>query len=101
MQIILSGELIDAQEALRIGLVNEVVSREPDLASRSDSQSDHFQRSPGSEVLIDAVNKGLEATVLAGLFIEASLFAVCADSEDKKEGTSAFMAKRAPQFKGR
>ena len=50
---------------------------------------------------IEAVNKGLEASVSEGLLIEASLFGICAGSEDKKEGTSAFLEKRAPQFHGR
>jgi enoyl-CoA hydratase len=47
------------------------------------------------------VNKGLEVSVAQGLLLEASLFAVCAGSEDKKEGTSAFLEKRAPKFQGR
>ena len=55
----------------------------------------------GVKFSIEAVNKGLEASVSEGLLLEASLFAVCAGSEDKKEGTSAFLAKRAPQFQGR
>lgn len=102
LQIILSGELINAQEALRIGLVNEVVSA-ASLISRAEAILNQIiSNAPlGVKYSIDAVNKGLEGTVSAGLLIEASLFAVCAGSEDKKEGTSAFMAKRAPQFKGR
>jgi enoyl-CoA hydratase len=102
LQIILSGELINAQEALRIGLVNEVVPA-ASLISRAEAILNQIiSNAPlGVKYSIDAVNKGLEGTVSAGLLIEASLFAVCAGSEDKKEGTSAFMAKRAPQFKGR
>jgi enoyl-CoA hydratase len=102
LQIILSGELINAQEALRIGLVNEVVPG-ASLISRAEAILNQIiSNAPlGVKYSIDAVNKGLEGTVSAGLLIEASLFAVCAGSEDKKEGASAFMAKRAPQFKGR
>jgi enoyl-CoA hydratase/carnithine racemase len=47
------------------------------------------------------VTKGLEAGVAEGLVLEASLFAICAGSEDKKEGTAAFLEKRAPKFQGR
>jgi enoyl-CoA hydratase len=50
---------------------------------------------------IDAVNKGSDATLEEGLLLEASLFAICVATEDKKEGTSAFLEKRAPQFRGR
>jgi enoyl-CoA hydratase len=50
---------------------------------------------------LEAVNKGVEATQDQGLAIEASLFGLCAATEDKSEGTSAFLAKRAPNFHGR
>ena len=50
---------------------------------------------------LEAVNKGLEGTLDEGLLIEASLFALCAATEDKKEGTFAFLAKRTPNFQGR
>jgi enoyl-CoA hydratase/carnithine racemase len=50
---------------------------------------------------LEAVNKGVEATQDQGLAIEASLFGLCAATEDKSEGTSAFLAKRAPHFHGR
>ena len=50
---------------------------------------------------LEAVNKGLETSVAEGVLIEASLFAVCASTDDKKEGTSAFLEKRAPKFQGK
>ena len=50
---------------------------------------------------LEAVNKGLETSVAEGLLIEASLFAVCASTDDKKEGTSAFLEKRAANFRGK
>ncbi len=55
----------------------------------------------GVKYALEAVNKGLEAGVAEGLLIEASLFAVCASTDDKKEGTSAFLEKRTPKFQGR
>jgi enoyl-CoA hydratase len=50
---------------------------------------------------LEAVNKGLETSVAEGLIIEASFFAICASTDDKKEGTSAFLEKRAPKFQGK
>ena len=50
---------------------------------------------------LDAANKGLEMSQSEGLSLEASYFGLCAGTEDKKEGTTAFLEKRAPQFQGR
>ncbi|MGA7458639.1 MAG: enoyl-CoA hydratase-related protein [Candidatus Korobacteraceae bacterium] len=102
LQLILSGEIISAQEAYRIGLVNEVVPS-ANLISRAEAilNQINFNAPLGVKYSIDAVNKGLDGSVSEGLLIEASLFGICAGSEDKKEGTSAFLAKRAPNFQGR
>jgi enoyl-CoA hydratase/carnithine racemase len=102
LQLILSGEIINVQEAYRIGLVNEVVSA-ANLISRAEAILNQINLNAplGVKFSIEAVNKGLEASVSEGLLIEASLFGICAGSEDKKEGTSAFLEKRAPQFHGR
>ena len=102
LQLILSGEVISAQEAYRTGLVNEVVPLS-DLMSRSEAILNQILANAplGVKFSIDAVNKGLDGSVSEGLLIEASLFGICAGSDDKKEGTSAFLAKRAPQFQGR
>lgn len=102
LQLILSGELISAQEAYRIGLVNELVAA-AGLISRAEAILNQIvSNAPlGVKYSIDAVNKGLEGNVGEGLLLEASLFAICAGSEDKQEGTSAFLAKRAPKFQGK
>jgi enoyl-CoA hydratase/carnithine racemase len=102
LQLILSGEIIDVQEAYRIGLVNEVLPA-PDLIPRAEAILSRINSNAplGVRFSIDAVNRGLDASVSEGLLIEASLFGICAGSDDKKEGTSAFLAKRAPQFQGR
>ena len=102
LQLILSSEIISAQEAYRIGLVNEVVPS-ANLISRSEAILNQINSNAplGVKYSIDAVNKGLDGSVSEGLLIEASLFGICAGSEDKKEGTSAFLAKRAPNFHGR
>jgi len=102
LQLILSGGIIDAHEAYRIGLVNEVVPSE-NLITRAETILDQINSNAplGVKFSIEAVNKGMDANVSEGLLIEASLFGICAGSEDKKEGTSAFLAKRTPKFLGR
>ena len=50
---------------------------------------------------LEAANKGMDTSQGEGLLLEASYFGLCAGTEDKKEGTSAFLEKRAPQFHGR
>jgi len=102
LQLILSGEIIDAKEAYRIGLVNEVVPAASLLSRAEAIVNQIIANAPvGVKYSIEAVNKGLDASVAEGLLLEASLFAICAGTEDKKEGTSAFLAKRAPKFQGR
>src|ERR1700757_4673645 len=102
LQLILSGEIINAQEAYRIGLVNEVVPA-ASLLARAEAilNQFNFNAPVGVKYSIEAVNKGLDTSLAEGLLLEASLFAICAGTEDKKEGTSAFLAKCAPRFQGR
>ena len=102
LQLILSGAMIDAQEAHRIGLVNEVVPA-GDLLTRAEAiLKQIFANAPiAVKFSIEAVNRGLETNLAEGLSLEASLFGLCAGTDDKAEGTSAFLAKRAPQFHGR
>ncbi|HEX4770511.1 MAG TPA: enoyl-CoA hydratase-related protein [Bryobacteraceae bacterium] len=102
LQLILSGETINAAEALRIGLVNEVVPA-ADLISRAETiLKQIFANAPlAVRYSLEAVNKGSETSQAEGLSLEASFFGLCAATEDKKEGTSAFLEKRAAQFQGR
>jgi len=102
LQLILSGEIINAQEAYRIGLVNEVVPA-ADLMTRAEAILKRiFSNAPlAVKYSLEAVNKGLETSQAEGLSLEASLFGLCAGTEDKKEGTQAFLQKRAAQFQGR
>jgi enoyl-CoA hydratase/carnithine racemase len=102
LQLILSGEFVSAPEAYRIGLVNEVVPAANLLARAEAILNQIISNAPvGVKYSIEAVNKGLDASLEEGLLLEASLFAICAATEDKKEGTSAFLSKRAPKFQGR
>jgi enoyl-CoA hydratase/carnithine racemase len=102
LQLILSAEMISAQEAYRIGLINEIVPA-ADLFTRAEAILRKIASNGPMAVkfALTAVNKGLEASQDEGLLLEASYFGLCAGTEDKKEGTSAFLEKRAPQFHGR
>ena len=102
LQIILSGEMISAQEAYRIGLVNEVVPG-ADLIARAEAILKQITSNApiAIKLALEAANKGLETGQSEGLALEASYFGICAATEDKKEGTSAFLEKRIPQFHGR
>jgi len=102
LQLILTGEMISAREAYRIGLVNEIVPA-ADLITRAEQILNKIASNApiAAKFALDAVNKGLETSQSEGLLLEASYFGLCAATEDKKEGTSAFLEKRTPQFHGR
>jgi enoyl-CoA hydratase/carnithine racemase len=102
LQLILSGELISAAEAYRIGLVNEVVPA-ADLIPRAEAILKQILANAPIAVQysLEAVNKGLDTSQAEGLALEASFFGICAATEDKKEGTTAFLEKRAAQFRAR
>ncbi len=102
MEMILTGDLIDAQEAHRIGLINHVVpqselmDKAKEIARKIASKS-----SLAVKVAKDAINTGMNMGLTEGLDYEAKLFAILCGSEDKNEGVSAFLEKRKPSFKGR
>ena len=102
LHLILTGETISAHEAYRIGLVNEVVSAES-LIERAETILKQVAANAPIAVKfsVDAANKGLDSSQTAGLALEAAYFGICAASEDKKEGISAFLEKRTPKFRGR
>ena len=102
LQLILSGEMISAQEAYRIGLVNEIVSA-AELITRAEAILKMIASNAPIAVkfALEAANKGMETSQSEGLLLEASYFGLCAATKDKKEGTTAFLEKRAPQFRGR
>jgi enoyl-CoA hydratase len=102
MQLLLTGEMIAAREAHRIGLVNEVVSADQ-LISRAEAIAQSIIKNAplAIQYCLEAVNHGMETTLPEGLFLEATLFAVSCASDDKKEGTSAFLEKRQANFNGK
>ena len=102
MQMVLAGEMISAQDAHRIGLVNEVTVA-AELIPRAEAIAGKIIANAPLAVqyAMEAVNKGMEMTLSEGLYLEAVLFAVACATEDKKEGTAAFLEKRAAGFKGK
>ena len=102
MQMVLAGEMITVQEAYRIGLVNEVTTA-AELIPRAEAIAAKIIANAQLAVqyAMEAVNKGMEMTLAEGLYLEATLFGVCCATEDKKEGTTAFLEKRPAQFKGK
>jgi enoyl-CoA hydratase len=102
MQLVLTGEMISAEEAHRIGLVNEVTAP-ADLIPRAEAIAQKIiANAPlAIQYAMEAVNHGLDLTQAEGLYLEATLFGVCCATEDKTEGTKAFLEKRAAQFKGK
>jgi enoyl-CoA hydratase/carnithine racemase len=102
LQLILTGETISAQEAYRIGLVNEIVPA-ANLMARAEAILKQIMANAPIAVKfsLEAANKGMDTSQAEGFALEASYFGICAATEDKKEGTSAFLEKRAPQFHGR
>jgi enoyl-CoA hydratase len=102
LEMLLSGDPIDAAEAYRIGLVNAVVPQ-TELSGRSrDWLRKALANGPRAVALtMEAVDTGLSAGVAEGLRVEALAFGLSAATEDRREGTRAFLEKRKPAFAGR
>jgi enoyl-CoA hydratase len=102
LELILTGEQIDAQEALRIGLVNKVVTL-PELLKSAESMAQKIigKGQVAVRLALMAVNATQEVSLASGQAFEAELFGRCCGSEDFKEGTTAFLEKRKPNFKNK
>src|SRR5262245_7729752 len=102
LQLILSGEMIDAQEAYRIGLVNKVVPAAELLAESEKMLRGMLAMAPlAIRLCLEAVDQGVEMTLDEGLLLEANHFGLLAATHDMKEGTTAFLEKRPARFEGR
>jgi enoyl-CoA hydratase len=101
LQMILTAEPIDAQEAHRIGLVNEVVEPSRLIARAEELLRQMEANGPlAIGLCIEAVNRGLEIGQAEGVALESALFGLSATSKDKAEGATAFLEKRPAQFTG-
>ncbi|MBI3004527.1 MAG: enoyl-CoA hydratase/isomerase family protein [Ignavibacteriales bacterium] len=102
MELILTGDAIDAQEALRIGLVSKVVPQSELMRTAEEmAQKIASKGQIAVRLAVKAINMTQETNLTDGLALEASLFGVCCGSEDFKEGTKAFLEKRKPVFKNK
>jgi enoyl-CoA hydratase len=102
MELILTGDLINAEEAKSIGLVNHVVKTQEELLSLSKTilQKIISKGSIAVAGAIKSINAGYSFEK-SGYLAEAENFAACVTTEDFKEGTTAFIEKRKPVFKGK
>ena len=102
LQLLMSGEMIDATEAYRIGLANKVVPAAQLLAEANDMMKTILANGPLAVALcIEAIDRGLEMSLDEGLILEANHFGLLAATDDMREGMRAFLEKRAPAFKGK
>ena len=101
LDLVLRGEMVGADEALQMGLVNRVFPPEELLGSTEAWLQTICSRGPiALGHGIDAVLRGVEMPLEEGLRLEASLFGLCFETADSKEGLTAFLEKRKPEFKG-
>src|SRR6266511_3905741 len=102
MEMILTGDIIDAKTAFTIGLVNHVVPADLLEAKTMEIANRIATRSPIALGLAkEAVKLASRSNLDEGLRREVDLFALCFSTEDKDEGVSAFLEKRKPEFKGK
>lgn len=101
LDLCLSGKRISAQQAYEWGLVNELVAPEDLLTRAMAILNEWVQFSPiAMEGILSAIQHGCEMSLNDGLAFEASHFALCCASADKREGVAAFLEKRIPVFTG-
>jgi enoyl-CoA hydratase len=102
MELILTGSQISAADALRMGLVNRVVPA-PELMKTARALAEELAAKPpvALRCAMEAINSGLEMPFAQACELEASLFGMMTTTEDMREGTTAFLEKRAPRFRGR
>lgn len=100
-ELVLTGEMISAEEAQRIGLVNRVVEPAELIPTCEAIAKKIIANAPlAVKYAMEAIEHGMEMTQEEGLFLEATLFGVCCSTQDMREGTRAFLEKRPAQFKG-
>ena len=101
-ELCLTGEMITAEEALRIGLVNHVYELAELLPAAETLAKKIMANAPlAVKFTMEAIERGFEMPLEEGLFLEATLFGVACATEDMREGTKAFLEKRSAVFKGK
>jgi enoyl-CoA hydratase len=102
MEIVLTGEPIDAGEAYRIGLVNKVVPPDTLIPTCEEMLKKIISKGPVAvRMAMEALNHGMRVSLHEGLHYEANLFGLTCATEDMREGTRAFIEKREAKFKGK
>ena len=101
-ELVLTGEMISAEEAFRVGLVNRVVPQAQLMDEVRKIAKSILSKSPlAVHLALQSIQRGIEVSLAEGLKIESELFGHACASEDKQEGTTAFLQKRKPVFKGK
>lgn len=102
LELLLSGKMFDAAEAMRLGIVNGVVPAKELMAAVGSVAADLATKAPKAvQVIMECVRQSGDVTLEQGMDLEARSFGVLRDTEDFIEGTRAFLEKRQPQFQGR
>jgi enoyl-CoA hydratase len=102
LEILLTGDMVSAQRAYEIGLVNRIVPAADLMAETMKLANTLASKAPlAVRYILEAVHQGLEGPLAAGQFIETALFGTIAASEDMKEGTKAFLEKRKAAWQGK
>jgi enoyl-CoA hydratase len=101
LEILLTGEPLDAATAMRIGLVNQVIEHSRLAAAAEETAEKILANAPlAVGFCLEAVDRGQESSLAEGLKLESDLFGLCLATADAKEGTRAFLEKRGAEFKG-
>jgi enoyl-CoA hydratase len=101
-ELCLAGDMITAEEAMRIGLVNHIFEPADLLPAAEALAKKIIANAPlAVKFAMEAIEHGMEMPQEEGLFLEATLFGLCCATDDMREGTRAFIEKRAAQFKGK
>ena len=102
MEMILTGEVINAQEAYRIGLVHRVIPEDELMSAAMEMAREIATKGPiAVRYAKEAIYKGMDVTLEQGLRLEADLYFLLHTTRDRTEGIEAFREKRSPQFEGR
>jgi enoyl-CoA hydratase len=101
-ELCLTGEMITADEAQRVGLVNHICEPGELLPAAKAMAKKIIEKAPlAVKYCMEAIERGVEMPQEEGLFLEATLFGLCCATEDMREGTKAFLEKRPAKFQGK